>query len=87
MIDAWRKANAELMGGATKVIAPSEFVKKEYEKNYKNLKIEVIPHGVDVEKIENLTVIVCGEELQISHPRKKAFTDALASYAETKHYV
>ncbi len=53
MIDAWRKANAELMDGATKVIAPSEFVKKEYEKNYKNLKIEVIPHGVDVEKIEN----------------------------------
>ncbi len=40
-----------------------------------------------VERVENLTVTVSGEELQISHPRKKAFTDALAAYAETKHYV
>lgn len=40
-----------------------------------------------VEKVENLTVIVNGEELQISHPRKKAFTDALANFSETKQYV
>lgn len=40
-----------------------------------------------VERIENLTVWVGGEKLPISHPRKKAFTDAFARYVGSQRYV
>lgn len=40
-----------------------------------------------VEKIENLSVWVGGEMLPISHPRKKAFTDAFGEYVRSRHYV
>lgn len=39
-----------------------------------------------VRGVDGMTVIVGGEKLQISHPRKKAFLAALAEFSETKHY-
>ena len=39
-----------------------------------------------VEKIDGLTARVAGEELPISHPRKKSFTDAFAQYAGSRRY-
>ena len=51
-LDVWHKACLEMLEGAEYVFAPSEFTKKEYLKTYKNLKIEVINHGVDSEKSE-----------------------------------
>lgn len=39
-----------------------------------------------VDRIENLTVWVGGEPLQISHPRKKVFTDAFAQFARSRQY-
>ena len=40
-----------------------------------------------VDRIENLTVWVGKEPLPISHPRKKAFTEAYAQYARSRQYV
>jgi DNA-binding LytR/AlgR family response regulator len=39
-----------------------------------------------VERIDGLTVVVSGEELQISQPRKKPFTDAFIAYTENKRH-
>ena len=39
-----------------------------------------------VERIEGLTVVVSGEELQMSQPRKKPFTDAFLAYSENKRH-
>ena len=39
-----------------------------------------------VTRIENLTAYVGDEELQISHPRRKAFTEAFREYSESKKY-
>ncbi len=39
-----------------------------------------------VEKIDGMSVFVGGDELQISNPRKKAFTEAFAKYMESKKY-
>lgn len=46
----------------------------------------LLVHLPFVDKIEDLTVTVAGETLPISHPRKKAFTDAFWAYAETQRY-
>ena len=37
-----------------------------------------------VEKIDGLSVFVHGEELQISHPKKKGFTESFSSYSERR---
>ena len=35
-----------------------------------------------VEKIDGMSVFVHGDELQISHPKKKAFLESFAAYSE-----
>ena len=39
-----------------------------------------------VDRIDGMNVIVGGEPLQISHPKRKAFTDAFVRFMETKRY-
>ena len=39
-----------------------------------------------VDRLEGLSVWVRGEELQMSHPRRKAFSEAFAKYSEAKKY-
>ncbi len=51
-IDVWRKASEEMLNNAEFVFAPSEFVKREYQKTFKNLKIKVIEHGIETERIK-----------------------------------
>lgn len=51
-IKAWREACQKMLEGADYVFAPSEFTKHEYSKVYKNVKIKVISHGVEAEKVE-----------------------------------
>lgn len=39
-----------------------------------------------VDRIDGMNVIVGGEPLQISHPKRKAFTDAFVRFMETRRY-
>ncbi len=39
-----------------------------------------------VSKIDGMSVFVNGEELQMSHPRRKAFTGAFGQFMETRRY-
>ena len=39
-----------------------------------------------VDRIDGMNVIVGGETLQISHPKRKAFTDAFVRFMETQRY-
>lgn len=40
-----------------------------------------------VEKIDGMSVFVDGDELQMSHPRRKAFTEAFAQFVRTQTYA
>lgn len=39
-----------------------------------------------VDKVDGMTITVNGEELQMSHPRRKAFTEAFSRFMETRAY-
>lgn len=49
-LSSWRQACEGLLASAEKVIAPSIFAKRTYNKAYPKQKISVIEHGVDLEK-------------------------------------
>ena len=49
-IDSWRRNNSEFLHKFDKIITPSEAAKDEILKCYKDLKIEVIEHGIDITK-------------------------------------
>ena len=51
-IDTWHQVCRETFDGASFVIAPSEFTKREYQKIYRGLKIKVINHGVNVDRLK-----------------------------------
>lgn len=50
LIGNWRKVWGNLLSKAEMVIAPSVFAKKEILLTYKNVKIDVIEHGIDLVK-------------------------------------
>lgn len=51
-IDVWHQVCRDAFNGASFVIAPSEFTKREYQRIYRGLKIKVINHGINVERSE-----------------------------------
>ena len=52
ILENWRKTCYKVLQKFDKIIVPSENTKKQFEKIYPGLKIEVVEHGVKVEKIE-----------------------------------
>ncbi len=50
IIENWHEKWAEFLSKFNKIIVPSEDTKKEIEKIYKDIKLEVIEHGVGLEK-------------------------------------
>jgi len=57
MISNWRNAWKKLFTVTDKIFAPSQSAKEEILKTYKGLKISVIEHGVDLERVNsNLTI-------------------------------
>lgn len=54
MIKDWREMWQELFAVSKKIIVPSNSCKEEIKMTYKDLKIEVIEHGVDLEKSQEI---------------------------------
>lgn len=53
-INAWRDNWKKLLSAVDKIIVPSEAAKTEIEKNYNEFLIDVIEHGIDIEKEKSL---------------------------------
>lgn len=53
ILSNWRKTCGNVLSKFDKIIVPSEDTKKQYEKVYKDIQIEVVEHGVDVIEVEN----------------------------------
>ncbi len=49
----WRKVCEKVLKKFDKIIVPSENTRKQFEKVYKNLNIDVVEHGVDIIKIKD----------------------------------
>ena len=66
LISNWRKIWTNLLSNAEKVIAPSQSAKEEVQMTYKNLKVKVIEHGVDLAKQDLILSIEEGEQMNIA---------------------
>lgn len=53
ILDNWRNTCKNVLEKFDKIIVPSEDTKKQFLKVYKDLKIDVIEHGVELIKVEN----------------------------------
>ena len=53
ILENWRKNCKNLLEQCDKIIVPSENTKKQYNKIYPDLNIEVVEHGVELVEIEN----------------------------------
>lgn len=54
ILENWRKTCNSVLEQFDKVIVPSENTKKQYEKIYPNIKVEVVEHGTEVIEIKQL---------------------------------
>lgn len=52
IVSSWREKCEKVLQNFDKLIVPSENTKKQYEKVYPNLNIEVVEHGVEIVKVE-----------------------------------
>lgn len=66
MIIEWREEWKKLLDYASTIIAPTSSCKEEVLMTYKNLKVEVIDHGVDIEKVDRELSIKGDSEINVA---------------------
>lgn len=66
MISEWRKQWSNLFSVCDKIIAPSNACKEEVLMTYKKLNIDIIEHGVDLEKSDSKKIRTENRELNVA---------------------
>lgn len=77
-INNWRESFKRILEAVDKIIVPSEAAKLEIEKTYKNLKVQIVEHGIDIKKEKSKLKIENEKNFDI------AFIGAIAAHKGSK---